>query len=661
MRAHTERHALRRRLTALTAGLALVLGGALAAPAVATAAPAAPTVRAAATAHTATINGVTFDPGYIISDPLFYDRNAMTQPQIQAFLARMVGKCSTSSCLNLLYSTTSDRPADRTICTAYKTDSDRRELASMIIFKVQQACGISAKVLLVTLQKEQGLITDKAPESGELKIAMGYACPDTAACNTKYYGFFNQIYSAAWQLKRYSTPDKWGNYQPGTETIKYHPKASCGSKKVYIRNNATAALYNYTPYTPNAAALAKLGQATPPCGSYGNRNFWDYYNSWFGSSIGGSPVDAINGMYLMLDGAKATVLGAPGPQPTCTVKSPSCMRTYEHGVIYWTYKKGPVAVVGVIGDYLLAHGGVAKLGAPTVDQGAVTDPNGNGIAQTFTGGIVHSSAKGTFLVPAASMPAYSSAGWLRGSFGWPTSDRECGVKGCLQTFSGGMISSTLAGVAAPMRADIFQYYKNAGGKTGPLGYPAAQSALITDKKNGNGAYQAFDAGAVHASANGVFLVKTTTMPAYSAAGWLRGRLGWPTSEEVCDANGCLQSFRGGQIRIPLTGAPFAVEPVTDVRIAAMYTSSGGPTGPLGYAGPITKVTEKRNGNGVVQRFEGGLVHSSVAGAFLVPAEVMTAYSAQRWVRGPLGWPKAAAVCDAGGCVQQFQHGTIDTH
>ena len=26
---------------------------------------------------------------------------------------------------------------------------------------------------------------------------MGYGCPDTAACDAQYYGFFNQVYSAA--------------------------------------------------------------------------------------------------------------------------------------------------------------------------------------------------------------------------------------------------------------------------------------------------------------------------------------------------------------------------------------------------------------------------------------------------------------------------------
>ena len=38
--------------------------------------------------------------------------------------------------------------------------------------------------------------------------------------------------------------------------MQYHPETSCGSAKFTIRNQATANLYNYTPYAPNAAVPA---------------------------------------------------------------------------------------------------------------------------------------------------------------------------------------------------------------------------------------------------------------------------------------------------------------------------------------------------------------------------------------------------------------------
>ncbi|WP_170192092.1 cell wall-binding repeat-containing protein [Rhodoglobus vestalii] len=66
-----------------------------------------------------------------------------------------------------------------------------------------------------------------------------------------------------------------------------------------VQNYATAALYNYTPYRPNTAALNNLGSYGDSCSSYGNRNFWDYYYSWFGNpndiSPSGVAVDRIGG------------------------------------------------------------------------------------------------------------------------------------------------------------------------------------------------------------------------------------------------------------------------------------------------------------------------------------------------------------------------------
>lgn len=254
-------------------------------------------VSPAAIGSASALSGGQFDPGNIISDQYFYDSNAMTEAQIQSLLeSQVVGGCSDSNCLKLLRVNSPNKPADRTVCSAYTGGSAER--ASTVIFKVQQACGISAKVILVTLQKEQGLITKSSVSAGILERAMGYGCPDSSGgtCAAEYYGFFNQVYWASWQLKRYSTPTPWGTYQPGANTIKWHPNAGCGTSAVSIQNNATAALYNYTPYRPNAAALANLGGLGDSCSSYGNRNFWVFYNNWFGSSTlpPGSPEGSLD-------------------------------------------------------------------------------------------------------------------------------------------------------------------------------------------------------------------------------------------------------------------------------------------------------------------------------------------------------------------------------
>ncbi|MCU1527632.1 MAG: hypothetical protein JWP75_1395 [Frondihabitans sp.] len=225
-----------------------------------------------------------FDAGQIITDQTFYDTGTMTAASIQSFLNGKVATCASGyTCLKSYSQTTTTRAADA-YCKAYTGASS--ESAATIVYRVGQACGINPQVLLTTLQKEEGLVTSTSPSTSAYTIAMGFGCPDTSACDTTYYGFFNQVYSAAHQFQVYAKNPTYFRYRAGfNNVIQYSPDTSCGSKTVYIENQATASLYNYTPYTPNAAALA-AGYGSAPCGAYGNRNFYLYFSDWFGSPNG---------------------------------------------------------------------------------------------------------------------------------------------------------------------------------------------------------------------------------------------------------------------------------------------------------------------------------------------------------------------------------------
>lgn len=226
-----------------------------------------------------------FDAGSIISDANFFDGAAMNEQQIQLFLEQRVPGCAGAggeNCLRDYRSSTFSRPAVATNhCGPYAGAPNER--ASTIIFKVAQACNISPKVLIVTLQKERGLITKTSPTASDYQVAMGYGCPDTAPCATEYYGFYNQVYLAARQFRQYTYRPTSYKYRVGTVNVQFHPNAACGSTPVVVRNQATANLYNYTPYQPNAASLANLDGSGDACSSYGNRNFWNYYYAWFGN------------------------------------------------------------------------------------------------------------------------------------------------------------------------------------------------------------------------------------------------------------------------------------------------------------------------------------------------------------------------------------------
>jgi len=228
--------------------------------------------------------GEAFDPGDIISDDEFFQRGSMSADEIQDFLDSKISNCRDDYvCLNEFEEDTFDR--DKTVlCQAYDGKND--ETAAQILYKVSEACGVAVEVLIVLLQKEMGLVTHTWPSSWRFDKATGYACPDTAPCDERFFGFYNQVYNAAKQFKRYANPpgtSRFFTWHPvGKESnVRWHPRSSCGASPVTIKNQATAGLYYYTPYAPNDAAMVNLTGTGDSCSSYGNRNFWRLYNYWF--------------------------------------------------------------------------------------------------------------------------------------------------------------------------------------------------------------------------------------------------------------------------------------------------------------------------------------------------------------------------------------------
>jgi LysM repeat protein len=222
--------------------------------------------------------GRKFDASNIISDSEFYSAPDMSIRDIQRFLESQ-SNCTNSLCL-AEYSQETKSINGGIYCSNYA--GAEKETAATIIYKTSKACHISVEVILTTLQKEQSLLTKDAPSRGELNIAMGFSCPDTGNCNKNYYGFQNQVYNSAKQFQSYVKDFNTFNWIPvGKETsIPFHPaNQKCPEGNVTIKNNATAGLYYYTPYQPNAAALYNIGAKGDKCSSYGNLNFWTIYNT----------------------------------------------------------------------------------------------------------------------------------------------------------------------------------------------------------------------------------------------------------------------------------------------------------------------------------------------------------------------------------------------
>ncbi len=214
-----------------------------------------------------------FNPSYIISDAEILDYNSMTKEEIQAFLESKDSYLANYSATN-----------------PYTGET---ETVAEIIYGRCQANLISPKFVLVLLQKEQGLIEDESPSQGSLDWATGYGCPDGGGCNARWQGIWKQINSATLQFYDYIENPTDYTYQKD-KTYTFSNKYSTtiqGSVSVTPYNNATAALYNYTPHVFN-----------------GNYNFWKLWSRYFAKTYypSGSLLQAKGegGVWLIQGGQK---------------------------------------------------------------------------------------------------------------------------------------------------------------------------------------------------------------------------------------------------------------------------------------------------------------------------------------------------------------------
>lgn len=547
-------------------------------------------------------NAGDWDPGFIIDDAVFYNSSAMTAPQIQTFLNSKLARCSSGyTCLKDYTQNTDNRPADR-YCNGYTGAPS--ESAATIIDKVARSCGVSQQVLLVLLEKEQSLVTYSAPEPRRFSAAMGQGCPDTAPCDPATAGFFYQVYYAARQFEVYRlNPTLFGYIAQRWNNILLHPDGSrnCGTQRVFIQNQATAGLYIYTPYVPNAAALNNLYGTGDSCSSYGNRNFWRIFTDWFGNT-----------------------------------------RTFE-------------VHPGFVAPYEAAGGANGYMGRPT-GNAVFVDANGQGWYQPFTGGTIYGSYYGgtQWVANNIILAEYNRQGGAYSSMGWPTSGQICvtGLR-CWQSFLTATISTTEAYGAHVIWGGIDQYWRTTGGANGSLG-SALNDVAYRQTAAGAAWVQNFERGVFVEGNAGRFLVPySSVLDAWVALGGGDGWLGWPRSDYGCVATGCVQSFGGGV----LTASGFGTHIISGGFVGPWEKSGG-----LNGYGPAYNELARTdvNGGGWTQNFAAGIIAQSGSGLFFVPyGPGQAAWSASGAERGKTyGWPQSARTCDDIGCVQVFQGGSI---
>jgi peptidoglycan hydrolase CwlO-like protein len=173
-----------------------------------------------------------FNPDTVISDANFRSQD-MTASGIQTFLDQQPGPLKN-------YHT--------------KDHAGVQKSAAEIIADAAQHYNVSPRVLLITMQKEQSLLSRTHATQYAYDWALGCGRPDSGAMVMQYKGFGKQVWGGAQKL------DKWANFwTPNTQM-------PIDSSTVTPTNGATFAQYKYTPHI------------------HGVTNFWTLWIRYFNTN-----------------------------------------------------------------------------------------------------------------------------------------------------------------------------------------------------------------------------------------------------------------------------------------------------------------------------------------------------------------------------------------
>jgi len=254
-----------------------------------------------------------FNPNRILEDSEMFNYDDMGLTEIQNFLGNKGSYLANYSTLNahgdvktaaeIIYDAThKNYDCWRIILSDNPTETEKKA-------KCRQVTTINPKLILVTLEKEESLITLNPSDTRipiRLNLAMGYDIPDGKLGCTPYdrfCSFGKQINSASLQFLAYMNEPEFYNFQVGQT---YIAKDQYGKLKsiakaindgdynsimaspnhviVTPQNKATAALYNYTPHVFN-----------------GNYNFYTLWNKYFPETSGISRIYPSGSVIKALD------------------------------------------------------------------------------------------------------------------------------------------------------------------------------------------------------------------------------------------------------------------------------------------------------------------------------------------------------------------------
>ena len=258
-------------------------------------------------------------------------------------------------------------------------------------------------------------------------------------------------------------------------------------------------------------------------------------------------------------------------------------------------------------------------------------------------------------VPAAAVTAIQAAAAANPALGASTGPITGGLtgSGCYQVFQAGVIYWTAGTGAHATSGAVRAKWGTLGFEAGRLGYPVTD---LLSYPNG-GFAQAFQNGSIYWTAGtGAHSTSGAIRTAWGLLGYERGRLGYPISDELSGYpnGGFAQAFQHGSIYWTAgTGAQS-----TSGAIRTEWGLLGFERGRLGY--PITDELSGYPNGGFAQAFQNGSIYwTAGTGAHSTSGAIRTAWAAQGFERGRLGYPTTDIYPTGnGGFAQNFQGGSI---
>jgi len=251
----------------------------------------------------------------LISNKEFIDGEALTQREIQAFLE------SKNSGLKNKYN---------------------NSYPSQMIADVSKRVGINPKVMLVTLQKEKGLIGRSSISASTLDWAMGVGCYDNGKKNNAYRGFEKQIEHAALTFRHWYDDGISNNISEKG----FRLRINYNTEWITVRNEATYSLYRYTPHSRDIKLKTTGG---------GNHLFCRVYFLYFDGFVVDSAVSASTGEVKQVNVSAANIRTGAGTNFSVLVSLPinTEVEVIEPAANGWLKIKIPSGQIGYVLGSLL--------------------------------------------------------------------------------------------------------------------------------------------------------------------------------------------------------------------------------------------------------------------------------------------------------------------